>query len=319
MKAICRQGLKAVPRGETRLIPELEDYDVFLETWQPGERLRHASLEQNLADPFVYKRLLDDSTGAAPVERTAFAEGFKAMEAGELLSRAYQFFEDHQAKWAGEFRDYVLDKGVPEAKFDTFVRSVATEWVDGRKRRQDSPEMYAIKVSIRDYDRNRHPAAFGKYVIEEVDDRVPRLFSPEEMAVIFEANGGLIDAFMPDYIDHLDSGSLSSLGDLYVRRGVRMPSIDSVRRELHYLSSYSLAIGPVEQFAQTWTSATRDTGIPSIFSAPIAAVQHRVVAFAPFIADMDLSQLELVVAPPTEETALRDDGSYGGIREFSFL
>ena len=169
---------------KTRGIPERDDYDVFLETWQHGERLRHASLEQNLSDPFVYKRLLDDSTSEAPVERTVFAESQKVMESDELVSRAYQYFADQQAKWPDGFRDYVLDKGVPEAKFNTFVRSVAQEWVDGRKRRQDSPEMNPIKASVREYDRCRHPAASGKYVIEVVDERVPPLFSPEEMAVI---------------------------------------------------------------------------------------------------------------------------------------
>jgi hypothetical protein len=42
------------------------------------------------------------------------------------------------------------------------------------------------------------------------------------------------------------------------------------------------------------------------------------VAFAPFIEGMDLSQLELVVAPPIAPMPLRHLGEHGGIHEFEF-
>jgi hypothetical protein len=54
---------------------EPDEYDLFLQTWEPGERLVHASLSQNLDDPFSRKRLFDDSTGSAPVARTPFSQG----------------------------------------------------------------------------------------------------------------------------------------------------------------------------------------------------------------------------------------------------
>jgi hypothetical protein len=56
------------------------------------------------------------------------------MEADELAVRAYDLFQERHTKWASEFRDYVLARDLPEEKFDTFVRSVARSWVDGRKR-----------------------------------------------------------------------------------------------------------------------------------------------------------------------------------------
>lgn len=299
---------------------ERDDYDVFLETWEPGEGLRYATLSQNLSDPLVRKRLLDDSSGNGPVARTSHATGQKVMDADELVVRAYDFFQQRHEEWADGFRDFVLSRNVPEDKFNTFVTSFAESWVDGKARRQDSPEMRAIKASVRDFDRLCYPTYAGRFVIEPADDSVPPLLTPQEMAAIFEANRGLIDALVPDYVDHLGDEGPGSLSDLYVRRGVYMPPFDtSIRTERHYLSSYSLALGPVEQFAQTWTRATRSTGTPSIFSAPLPAIQDRVVAFAPFIAHMDLSQLEFVVAPPVEEMPLRDHGFHGGIREFTFL
>lgn len=59
-------------------------------------------------------------------------------------------------------------------------------------------------------------------------------------------------------------------------------------------------------------------GVTSIFSAPLPAVQKRIVAFAPFIAKMDLCQLELVVVPPLEKMLFADQGDFGGIREYAF-
>lgn len=178
--------------------------------------------------------------------------------------------------------------------------------------------MLAIKASIRAFDLLCNPSQVDRFVINGLDESIAPLFTAAEMAVVFQANYGLLAAHLPDYLDHLGDEGPGSLDELYVRRGVYMPTRDEVRRELHYLSSYSLALSPVEQFAQTWTPSTRGAGIPSIFSAPIVAVQDRVVAFAPFIENMDLSQLEFVVAPPVEAMPLEYHGVFGDIHEFSF-
>ncbi|MBV1825296.1 hypothetical protein [Komagataeibacter oboediens] len=296
----------------------MDDYDVFLGNWEPGERLRYSILPQSIADPVVREQLLSDSSGEAPLERTAFSPGLKVMDGSESNTRLFTFFEDRQEKWAEEFRDYLLSRGITVAKIDVYNESFAQHWVDGRKRRQDSAEMLAIKASIRDHDLKFHRQTSGQFVINQMVSASTPLFTPDEMAIVFEANQGLIDAFLPDYIDILDATCYGTISDLHVRRGVCMPTIEQVRRELHYLSSYSLTLGPVEQFAQTYTPATRVGGVPSIFSAPLPAVQTRIVAFAPFVKDMDLSQLELVVAPPIASTQLQYDGEFGGIHEFSF-
>ena len=295
-----------------------DDYDVWLETWEPGPRAVHASLPHNVADPVARMRMIEDSTGAAALERSAYSPGHKKMEVEEEGLRHFEFFEENQERWAEEFEDYLRARDVSETKIRIFQKSFAEDWVDGASRRQDSPEMMAIKASIRDFDRLHHRRVNDQWVIHPVDESATALFTPEEMASVFDANSGLIASFLPDYADKFEYLGASVPSDLHVRRGVFMPKIYSVRTELHYLSSYSLALSPVEQFAQTWTSKTRGNGIASVFSAPLPAIQQRVVAFAPFIKGMDLSQLELVVAPPIERTPLDDHGEHGGIREFSF-
>ncbi len=296
-----------------------DDYDVFLDTWEPGPRAVHASLPQNLTDPVARMRMLEDMSGDEPLERTLWVQGPKTMDEDEHALRVFKFFEENHDRWAGHFEDYLEARDVPMEKVETFVRAFATDWIDGASRRQNSAAMMAIKASIRDLDALRHPHGLDRWVINGVDPAAKALFNPEEMATIFDANNGLIASFLPDYADELDYLGLSSLSDLWVRRGVYMPELHPERRELHYLSSYSLALGPVEQFAQTFTPKTKGKGTPCVFSAPLPSIQTRVVAFAPFIRGMDLSQLEFVVAPPTEATPLFNDGEHGGIHEFRFL
>jgi hypothetical protein len=295
--------------------PEDDEYDLFLQTWKPGEILRHSTLDSNLHDPVAQRRLIDDSSGEAKLERTVFKPGPKVLDNDEKVLRSYPFFEDKQAEWSSAFGTRLKNEGIDPTKVDDFVRHFATLWIDGKKRRQDSPEMKSIKASIRDHDRAYHRDNAGKFVIKPVADAVEPLFSPHEMKIIFEINNHLLENLMPSYLDVV---GISSINSVYVRRGVYMPAVYDSRRELHELSSYSLASGPVEQFAQTWTLKTKDNGVPSIFSAPLPAIQDRVVAFAPFIEGMDLTQLEFVVAPPIVDTPFKSCGQHGGIYEFEF-
>ena len=297
---------------------ERDDYDVFLDSWVPSAILRYATLPINLNDPVVRQHLVDDSTAEGDLVRTAYAPGHKAIAVLERALRAYEFFETHHAEWSAHFRDRVESAGVDAERLQAFTRYFRTLWIDGLNRRQGSGEMLSIKASIRDHDHFYHGMDTGQFVLENLKDGIPSMFTPAEMAAIFEANAGLMDAFIPDYLDHLGNAGPGSINELYVRRGVWMPGVDETRIERHYLSSYSFALTPVEQFAQTWTPTTRDSGVPSIFSAPLPAIQQRIVAFAPFIEGMDLSQLELVVAPPVERTPLQFLGTHGDIREFEF-
>lgn len=296
-----------------------DDYDVFLDTYEPSRQLRHATLDAYLNDPVMRQRLLDGGDDPEAIARTAWGPGTKVMDAEESIARLADFFEDVQPKWAEHFHDLVLSNGFPEEKLEQIEEAFRTDWIDGLSRRQSSDTMMALKASIRDHDRERFKARAGRYVLNSVPDDVDALLTPGQVRILFEANSNLLQAFIPDYQDQFDDLNFAGVGNLYVRRGVHMPQpTDLIRRELHYLSSYSLSLGPVEQFARTWTKATLTTGVPMIFSAPLPAVQERVVAFAPFIARMDLSQLELVVAPPVDETPLAPEGEFGGIHEYAF-
>lgn len=260
---------------------------------------------------------MEDQSAVGRVRRTLFEPGTKLMTEDEEKLRKFAFFKSNQDNWSEDFRTRLVDEGLDEEKVDSFIRSFATHWIDGSYRRQLSPEMLAIKASIRDHDRFFHSAYAGQYVLTQVPGHFEPLFSPIEMQSIFQINCNLLELYIQDYVTALYSEGDGSINRLYVRRGVHMPKAPGeLREELHYLSSYSFALSPVEQFAQTYTKSTQETGVSCIFAAPLPALQKRVVAFAPFIKEMDLRQLELVVAPPVEPTTIVNVGEWGGIREY---
>lgn len=296
-----------------------DDYDVYLATWGPSPLLRHATLDSNLFDPVIEQRLHEDMKGIGQVVRTPFTPGPKCMTDVEEQQRKLDYFKYNQADWSSDFRTRLVADGLDPNNVDLFIRSMATDWVDGLKRRQNNPVMQSVKASIRDHDLHFHHKHAEQYVLTSVPLHIEPLFNPFEMQLIFQVNCQLMETFIQGYITELFGKYNGSINRLYLRRGVFMPDVPcELRKELHHLSSYSFTLTPVEQFAQTHTSSTRNTGVPCIFSAPVPALQSRVVAFAPFIKDMDLQQMELVVAPPIEPTPLKFAGQHGGIWEYEF-
>jgi hypothetical protein len=298
---------------------ERDDYDAFLDTWEPSRQLHHAVLDAYVGDPLMRERLLKGDDDPDAITRVARSDGYKAMEADEQLARLADYFPEVQPGWSADFRDLALANGVPGHKFDLIAEAFRQDWVDGYARRHKTPVMMGLKASIRDHDRFYHGSRADGFVLNHVPETVKALLTPGETRAWFEANSNLLHLRIPDYLDEFGDLNFAGLNHLYVRRGVHMPlPEDGLRRELHYLSSYSLSLGPVEQFARTLASASRETDVPIIFSAPLPALQTRTIAFAPFISGMDLRQLELVVAPPVEAVPLMSRGEYGGIHEYEF-
>lgn len=298
---------------------DYDDYDVYLETWGPSPLLRHATLDSNLFDPVIEQRLQADMDGTGQVVRTPFTSGSKCMTDVEEHHRKLDYFERNQEDWSSDFRTRLVVDGLDPNNVDLFIRSIATDWIDGLSRRQSHPIMQSIKASIRDHDLHFHRKHAEQYVLTSVPLHIEPLFNPFEMRLIFQVNCQLLETFIQGYLTELCGPYGGSINRLHLRRGVFMPSVpDEFRNELYHLSSYSFTLTPVEQFAQTYTPLTRKSGVPCIFSAPVPALQSRVVAFAPFIKGMDLQQMEVVVAPPIEPTTLRCAGQHGDIWEYEF-
>lgn len=286
-----------------REVSDLE-YGEFLDMWEPTDLLKYSTQNSNLFDPFAKAQLLADVACIGTVPRALKSSGYNKMSTEEARIRHLSFFECHQNEWSADFRERMLEEGVREERLDTFIHAMATVWTDG-KRRQEAEVMRSLKTAIYLHDSFSYPANFGKYVINKADEGVEPLLDPMEVGALFRVNANMLEVHLADYISEVCGEREGSINWLYIRRGVCMPHFPQhYLEELNYLTSYSLATGPVELFAQTQGKGSCDD-IPCIFSGPVPAIQMRVIAFAPFIAEMDLSQMEFVVAPPIKEIRLK--------------
>lgn len=294
------------------------------EEWLPSPLFEQATVPHYLFDGLMHQRLSADYSDDAQAIRAPYQPGKKEMDESEREVRKLDFFEQNQLRWSIDFIERLRNaedrEPISPVKSHKFIRSFKNDWVDGHKRRQESRFMVGLKKSIFNYYKIKRFKDFERRVIERLDSKSIPFFDEDQMAKIFEINKGMVQTYLEDYLEQLGHDGPPSLSHLYVRRGVLMPKgpLDFLK-EKHYLSSYSLALGPVELFAQTQPNQrSRDAGRPCILSAPIGAIQDRIVAFAPFICGMEIDQLEFIVAPPIADTRLKFHGVHGGIEEYSF-
>jgi len=292
---------------------------VTSKNFQPGELLVFTCEPQNIDDPFYRARLFTDYPAEGLVERAESIPGVrKSVSEQEAEVRKLDYVKKAQPEWAKHFDDYVLGEGVCPTKLEAYKRCFVSDWVDGKTRRQNSETIMRIKSSLIEHDREYHQGYPENFVINRHEFDQPPLFEPGEVAAIYKANEGLIEALLPDWLDELGYDGPECLGNTYVRRGVYLPEAPTELKEYNYLSSYSLCVSPAEQFSDTRGESAIDDGIRCLFSGPVGCVQQRIVAFAPFIEGMSLDQMELVVAPPVRPIQLKNGGEYGGILELTF-
>lgn len=297
--------------------PDTEDpsYDEFLETFDPNDypALVHAISEPYVHDDLAFSRLIKHaSEGEKLLEREAYRQGKKKMTFEEAGLRRLDFFIAHQEAYSRDLRERLLEGGISGQQIDSYMSAFAEFWIDGRKRRLDSPEMQSVMTSVVEHDRARHQPQASACVANTPRQDIAPLFTPSQMARVFDANSNMLENVLYRYFQLLDDNRTQSINRTYARRGMYCEEKPGdYWREQHYLSSYSLATTVPEQFSQTHTSATTGKGTPTIVSTPIPAIQHRVVAFAGFIESMDLDQMELVVAPPLSRLQVRRIGSHG--------
>ncbi|MCZ4260547.1 hypothetical protein O4G76_06785 [Limimaricola sp. G21655-S1] len=287
------------------------------------QNLLYITNESHLYDRHAIERFMKSAASGEPIRIAEYQPGKKEMDDEEKKYRSSGFFEKSQDEWSSIFFAQALGKGISEEALEDYILFFSRVWTDSAPR-QKSATSSRIKASIFNSDLERFKADAGRFCCERPDIKSlypPQepLFTPGEIRKIFEINSRLLDVFIGSYLEELSDRFCTSINKLYVGRGVFQDGGDEVmRKERNYLSSYSIFLGPVEQFSQTHTKKTKDNGASVIYSAPLPAVQERVVAFAPFIKGMALDQLELVVAPPVHETFFCRNELISGVRYKSF-
>ena len=304
--------------NQTSIEPE-DEYSKFLETWEPSPALKWATTSLNINDEYTYSRIAAIGTESDSIDRPEYKPGIKKITPDENKYRNLDFFVESQKEWSSFFRERLINEGISEIKVITFINAFAKTWTDGNKLRNFSEEMLSIKASIKHHDLFYYGKNIQEFVIHDVSEDIEPLFTVEEMSIVFKTNSNLLEVYLGNYLAELKDPHFPSINNLVVRRGIFMGTPpNDYRKELHYLSSYSLGLTAAEQFAVTFTPATKGNGKGTIFGAPFPAIQERVVAFAPFITNMDLNQLEIVLPPPIKKTKLQFEGEYEGISEYVF-
>ena len=244
----------------------------FLDSWEPSPHLEQACLPQNLDDPVAIDRLTQDVEAVGDVPRVVKVTGtYNGLEDQEAQTRRLDFLEEHQPEWSDDFRKRMIAKGVDSGRLDTFIDGMANVWVKGPAVRQKSTLMLSIKASIQAHDRYLYQAATGKFVIDDGNFGAKPLFDWMEVCQLFQTNMEILSYAIPDYVTAVFGDRAGSVDSIYTRRGVCMPHEPKpLREEASYLSSYSLAIGPTELFAQTMaaTSAPRSRASLLALSQP---------------------------------------------------
>lgn len=278
-----------------------------------GQTIELATLEKYLHDSaFTNRFITAAANGDDRIARTRWYPKEKVIDLTEYSDSGYKFFSHKQKEYATEFQERLAEAIDPD-KAQKFVSAFREIWIDGKRDRQNSPEMMSIKASIRDHDRlycrNKHTFVNRA---NAVPDSVVALFTPEEMHSVFEITSRLADTCVEDYLQSRSDWEFTSLNRIYLHRGI-FPAKrieDLVLVEENYLSSYSMAVTVPEVFAQTFSSASEHTGEPAMLGAPFPLFHGRIVMFAPFIQGMGLGQLEVCVAPPVDVYPLRYHGKF---------
>lgn len=292
-----------------------DSYEAFLHSFDPNDypALMFSSSDAYVHDHLALDRLIKHgSIGDATLARDLYRPGTKHIGPEEVGITNLDFFRITQTQDSAELRARLRRAGISSARIDRYMQAFATLWVGTRSQRLHSPQMLEVMASIVQHDLVFHSGAAGRYVANQPYAAVSPLFSPEQMAAVFQANSDMLETTLYAYSKRLSENDGWSINRVYARRGMhRVTDISPVWSEQQYLNSYSLTVTVPEQFAQTHTHTSRKAGVPTIVSACLPSIQGRIVAFAGFVEGMTLNQAELVVAPPVRELAVRYLGTHG--------
>lgn len=292
-----------------------EEYEQWAEgqyaAIEASQVLRLAILDKYIHDPTFTARFIDSAASEAHyIPRAPRGQGKKRLDEAEFRLGAFEHFHKCHDEASKELFER-LSKEIDEDKVLFFFDSMRKLWTDG-KARQTDPDMLRIKASIRDHDAAiRAPHVF---VRERVSSEIEPLFSPPEMAVVFQETSLVANRCMEDYLQSRSDWLEASINGVFLHRGIFpiKPIADQLHVELNYLSSYTLAPTVAEAFSQTQQRQPVGKVYPTIVSAPFPIFNNRIVAFAALIPGMDLDQVELVTAPPLDPLPLKFVGLFGG-------
>ncbi len=249
-----------------------------------------------------------------PVTRSANEGKIKLVDDSELVDDVLCYFSENVALFRAQFANDLKEKIGPK-EFDLFCSTIATEWFDGKRLREEGNSQ-RLKRSVLEYI----STVSGKASIENfvqvnnaLDDITP-LVAPKTIAAILTVNDQLVSHHIEKWKDLHPRNNEFSNDDIYLRRGLALSSLlDTTEpyREWDFINSYSIALSAPEKFSQMATGKT-----PALIHGDLGLFHGRILFFSPFIPEMDVGQLEFGIIPSEKPLPIRYQGCQAGIHEY---
>jgi hypothetical protein len=273
------------------------------------------ALPQYASSNDFMERFLDAiHTPGKEIERSPNTKGIKLVDGSELQADALSYFTDNKQRLEEEFFGDLAD-AIGRSKAMAFCDVIATNWYDGRSKRE-APPVLRLKAAVRSYLERivRTGVTLPDLVVKHEDLQVEPSFDATEIAKILQVNDILLYKHIKGWLSEHPDSTMMSRGDVFFRRGLALqrPFADGdLYREWDFINSYSIAISAPEKFAQMQVGC-----VPALVSADCDYFNGRVLFFSPFVPAMPAGQLEVGAIPNDRPDHLRSQGQHGGVHEY---
>ncbi|MCC9162560.1 hypothetical protein LNA76_04395 [Alcaligenes sp. MMA] len=271
--------------------------------------------QYNTSAAFMERFLVAAHAEGTAIERSPNNQGIKLVDGNEINADFFDYFIEEKDCFREEFANELKGK-ISDKEFDDFCQTVAEDWFDGKRLRQNG-RARCLKRSVYDYLSTLAGNSMDRDQFVQSQDLpldVEPLITVKSIAAILTVNDQMIYRHFEGWKSyHSDSDNLSD-DNIFLRRGLALESeLDTAipYREYDFLNSYSIAFSASEKFAQMRGALT-----PAMINGEISLFHNRVLFFSPFIPDMDVGQLEFGIIPHEKPHCLVSQGVHGGIHEY---
>jgi len=292
---------------------DLREFEDLTEI-ETSDLTKYSELEKYIFDPFYEHRYVEAaSNGLTDIARDSGKVGTKAISTTENLVSGYSFFEENKEKMRQDYLERLTGSIISEEKVQRFIKIIKDFWYDGRPERTTSDEIWEIKKSIRNYLIERTGST--KHTVKDENRDIKPLFETYQMGHLLHVTHEMFDHYIQDYLQLRQDCMENSSNRIYIHRGIRVDELLSEGEyyEYDYINSYSLAQSVPEQF----TAIARNGKFRAMIGGCANDFSDQILAFAPFIPEMDIKQLELCIIPGIYPLRVRYDGEYSGVHEYT--
>jgi hypothetical protein len=270
--------------------------------------------QYQISETFMERFLVAIHEEGVPVTRSTNDGKIKLVDNSELVDDVLCYFSENTDHFRAQFAEDLKGKIGPY-EFDLFCSTIATEWFDGKRLREEGNSQ-KLKRSVLEYiSKVSGTASVENFVqVNNALDGITPLVAPETIAAILTVNDRLVSHHIEKWKEAHPRNNEFSNDDIYLRRGLALSSLldtSEPYREWDFINSYSIALSAPEKFSQMALGK-----IPAMINGDLGLFRGRILFFSPFIPNMDVGQLEFGIIPSEKPLPIGYQGCHAGIHEY---